>query len=218
MCFFAVVDYLSYRFQRGPYSRRKLEAEGWFLADESSLDMLGTVRNGDMLFSQPINSFMSWVVMYFQGGPGSHVGMLTDQGTIVEAVTAGVVERSASAYFDGKHYLKIGRHRQMNEDSGKKAVFFMRSHIGKKYGWGKAVSLGLHILIGNHWDWRSRITIDVLFFLATAWLVAYKVSSLRWAIPAVGILYASLVFIIRLRPHTSPIETAITGRWPQSCL
>ena len=164
---FAVVDYLLYRFQRGSYSPRKLEADVWFLADESSLDKLKSVRNGDVLFSQPINSFTSWVVMYFQGGPCSHVGTLTNEGTIVEAITAGVVERPASVYFDGKHYLTIRRLQQMDEESGQRVVFWMRSRIGNRYGWGKVVSLGLHILIGNHWDWRPRISFDVLIFTAT---------------------------------------------------
>ena len=92
---FALVDYLRYRFQRGPYSPRKLEEGGWFLADKSSLNMLKAARNGDVLFSQPVNSFTSWVVMYFQGGPCSHVGMLTNEGTVIEAIAIGVIERTA---------------------------------------------------------------------------------------------------------------------------
>ena len=212
---FALVDYLRYRFQRGQYSPRKLEEDGWFFAEKSSLDMLSAARNGDLLFSQPINSFTSWVVMYFQGGPCSHVGMLTNEGTVIEAITAGHVEHPASAYFDGKHYLAIGKHREWDNETRQQTVSIARSQIGLGYGWGNLVSLGLHILIGDHRDWRPRISFDVLIFLATAWLATYKFPSLRWMILAVGILYGSMVFIFRLRPHPAPHETTITGRWPQ---
>jgi hypothetical protein len=212
---FALVDYLKYRFQWGQYSPRKLEEDGWFFADKSSLDMLRAARNGDVLFSQPINSFTSWVVMYFQGGPCSHVGMLTSEGTVIEAITAGVVERSASEYFDGKHYVGIREHREWNSEMGQQLVSTARSQIGCKYNWGGVVSLGFHILIGNHWDWRPRISFDVLIFLATAWLTAYKFPSARWTILAVGVLYGAILFMVRLKPHPAPYETTITGRWPQ---
>jgi hypothetical protein len=204
---FALFDYLNYRFQRGLYSPRKLKEEGWFFADKSSLDILSAARNGDILFSQPINSFTSWAVMYFQGGPCSHVGMLTNEKTVIEAITAGVVERPASVYFDGKHYLAIRRHGDFNEEKGEQAVLFARSTIGCKYGWGKVVLLGLHILVGNHWDWRPRISFDVLIFLAIMWLAAYKFPSIRWLIQALGILYATIVFLARLRHSPTSYET-----------
>lgn len=205
---FALVDYLWYRFQRGPYSPRRLKEASWFLADKSSLDIIRTARNGDIIFSQPTNSFPSWVVMYFQGGPCSHVGTLTKEGTVIEAITTGVVERSASVYFDGKHYLAIGRLPQWDEEIGQRAVSFMRSQIGCRYAWGKVVSLGFHILIGDHWDWRPRTSLDALILLTTAWLAAYKFPSIQWGILTVGAVYAATVFIIRLRPHPAPYDTA----------
>jgi len=208
---FALVDYVRYRFQRGPYSPQKLKEDGWFLADESSLEMIKGARDADILFSQPTNSFTSWVVMYFQGGPCSHVATLTKAGTVVEAITSGVVERSASVYFDGKHYLAIGKHRQWNEEIGQRVVSFMRSQVGCRCGWGKIVSLGFHILIGDHSDWRPRISFDVLILLATAWLAAYKFHSVQWGILTVGAVYAGTVSIIRLRPHPAPYDTAVTS-------
>jgi len=174
--------------------------------------MLKAARNGYLLFSQPINSLTSWVVMYFQGGPGSHVGTLTDNGTVLEAITTGVVEREASVYFDGKHYLAIGRHAQWDEEIGQKVVSFMRSQIGCGYAWGGVVSLGLHILIGNHWDWRPRISFDVLILLAFAWLAVHKFPLIQWMMLVVGVLYAAIVVIVRLRPHPALTETTLTGR------
>jgi hypothetical protein len=215
---FALVDYLRYRFQGGPYSPRKLEEEGWFLADESSLDAIKDARDGDVLFSQPINSFKSWVVMYFQGGPCSHVGMLTNEGTVVEAIGDGVVERPASVYFDGNHYLAVKRLRQSNDEAGHRMVSLARSQIGCKYNWGGVVSLGFHILIGNHWDWRPRISFDAFILLASAWLVAYKFPSVRWFILFVGTAYAATLFMVRLRLHPAPYETTVAGRWPQKPL
>jgi hypothetical protein len=44
---FALADYLLYRFRKGRYSARNLvDVESWFLADQSSRDVLKTVRSG----------------------------------------------------------------------------------------------------------------------------------------------------------------------------
>src|ERR1700730_4899712 len=126
---FALIDYLKYQFQKGQYSRANLERDGWFFADKSSVGMLDSVRNGDMLFCQPIGSFTSWVVMYFQGGPCSHVGTLTENKTVLEAITTGVTERPASAYFDGKHFLAIRRHPGITTEQEQQVVGFLRDQI-----------------------------------------------------------------------------------------
>jgi hypothetical protein len=212
---FALIDYLRYRFQKGPYSLRKLERDGWFVGDKSSLDVLKAANDGDILCCQPLNSPASWIVMYFQGGPCSHVAMLTKQGNVIEAIASGVVERPASVYFDGKHYLTIRHHQQWTEEMGRALVSSMRKLIGCRYGWGKLVSLGFHILIGNTSDWRPRIGIDAFILLATVWLAAYKIPSIRWVVLAIGALYAATLFMVRLRPHPAPYETTVTGRWPQ---
>ena len=211
----ALTDYLRYLFQKGQYSPRRLKVDGWFFADSSSLDKLKIVRDGDILFSQPIHSFTSWVVMYLQGRPCSHVATLTKEGTVIEAIPTGFVERPADIYFDGKHYLAIRRHREWNEEFGQKVVSFGRSQIGCGYAWRKVITLGLHILIGNHWDWRPRISFDVLIVLAALWLISYRHASLQTAIVAIAALYAMAVFIIRLKPHQAPYERTITGHYPQ---
>ncbi len=211
---FALVDYLRYRFQRGQYAPQKLKKDGWFLADESSLTKLKAVGNGGTLFSLPVNSFTSWVVMYCQGGPPSHVAMLTKEGTVIEAITAGVVERPVSVYFDGKHYLQIWI-LPLDAEGGKRMLSFARSQIGCRYGSEQVVRLGLLILLGDHHHWRPQISFDVLIFLATAWLSAYKLPPLRWVILALGVVYGLIVFIFRLRPHPAHYDITITGRRPQ---
>jgi hypothetical protein len=214
----AATDYLQYRFQKGQYSPRTLEAEGWFLADSSSFDKLKTVRDGDILFSQPTQSFTSWVVMYFQGGPCSHVAMLTKEGTVIEAISSGVVERPADVYFDGKHFLTIRRHREWNEELGQKLVSFQRSQIGRGYASRKVIVLGFHILIGNHWNRRLRLSIDILTVLAALWLISYRLPSLQAAILVLAALYSMAVIVIRLKSHPAPYETTVTGDYPQAPL
>lgn len=163
----ALIDYLKYRFQKGPYSAKNLERDGWFFADESSLHRLDGVHNGDMLFCYSIGSFTSWAVMYFQGASvgGSHVATLTENKTVIEAITTGVTERPASVYFDGKHFLAITPVPRGTLESEQLALHFMRGQIEKKYSFGGVARLGLNIIIGNHPDWRPRISIDVLIVL-----------------------------------------------------
>jgi hypothetical protein len=199
---FAVSDYLRYRFEKGCYSRSRLEAQGFFLADAwSAYKLTGLVRDGDILFSQPRRAFASWIVMYFQGGPCSHVGTLTAEGTVLEAITSGVVERPVSVYFDGMHYLCIKRLRGIDDDRARKAVSWMRSQIGCRYAWGKVMALGFHILIGNHWDWRPRISLDAFIALLFLWGILYEVPRMQVAIAAIAILYAAVLLFCRWKMH-----------------
>jgi hypothetical protein len=159
-----------------------------------------------MLLSQPINSFSSWVIMYLQGGPCSHVAMLTKEGTVIEAISAGVVERPVDVYFDGKRYLTIRRHREWNEELGQKVVSFSRSQVGCKYAWRKVIALGFHTLIGNHWNWRPGLSFDVLTILAAGWFISHRHPDWQAAILALAALYALAVLIMRSKPHRPPYE------------
>jgi hypothetical protein len=196
---FAILDYLQYRSRTGRYSARQLAAAGGFLADESSLDRLKGVRDGDIVGCHPTNWFVGWLVMYVIDYPFSHVGVLTREGTVVEATLSGTIERPAAAYFDGNHYLRIVRMQGLDDDKEKKVVAAMRKKIGGGYDLGAAIAKGLRALSGGTLHYSFKHGVDVLLTLAGLALLIRRFPVFGfWGIVALAIGYVVLVIVNRV--------------------
>jgi hypothetical protein len=93
--------------------------------------------------------------MYVTGSLWSHVGILTSEGTVMEAITQGAVERPVSCYFDGKHYLCIKPlNSTFTDERRREIVSHGRSMLGIRYGWAQAIRLGGEI--GDRRDVNRR--------------------------------------------------------------
>jgi hypothetical protein len=89
---FALTDFTQYLLRNGPYSPGAFVGQGAFLATSDAVSHLDGVRDGDGIFCHPLNSFVGWVVMYVTGGPWSHVGIFTSEGTVLEAITRALLK------------------------------------------------------------------------------------------------------------------------------
>lgn len=193
---FALTDLSQYLLRVGPYSDGTLSRNGAFLATPKTVSQLEGVRDGDLLASHPLNSFVSWSIMYVTGSPWSHVATLTSKGTVLEAIAQGVVERPATCYFDGKRYLLI-RHLMdaATDEQRRRIVSFGRSKVGiVKYSWWGAIRLGLRIIFGFSHSWRIRYSSDVVLFLSALWFLSRAFPSLRLGLIVVASIYIAIVF------------------------
>jgi hypothetical protein len=193
---FALTDFAQYLLRNGPYSSGPVVAQGAFLATPDKVSQLhGKIHDGDLIACHPLNSFVSWVVMYVTGSLWSHVGILTSECTVLEAITQGSVERPVSCYFDGKHYLLIKPLNSTFTDERRREIVSRgRSRLGIRYGWGQAIRLGLQTICGFHCGWQIRCSIDVVLLLAAFWLVARPFHWLRLVLGILAVGYVAVVF------------------------
>lgn len=194
---FAATDFIQYLLREGPYSEGVFHLQGAFLATPDTASILDQVRDGDGIFCHPLNAFMSWIVMYVTGGPWSHVGILTNQGTVLEAITQGFVERPATCYFDGRHYVCIKRLNATDEQR-RKVVSLGRQGVGIiKYDWLGAFRLGLVHIFGAHDGWQIRCSIDVVLLLSIFYFVARHSPLVRSVLALLAVAYIAVVFANR---------------------
>jgi len=93
-------------------------------------------------------SIVSRVIAAIDGGVWSHVADYIGNGRIIEATVRGVVDRSVNAYRCLRYRIGLYRVRDAETDPNRfekaaKYVSFARSQLGKRYGFGKALRLGI---------------------------------------------------------------------------
>ncbi len=76
----------------------------------------------------------------------SHAGILTGRGTVVEALTRGVVETPLAAYQDIEHVVVRV---DATPEQRSLAVAFADHAVGRRYGWVEIASLVVSLLTGT---------------------------------------------------------------------
>jgi len=76
----------------------------------------------------------------------SHAGILTGRGTVVEALTRGVVETPLDAYRDVDHVVVRV---DATPEQRRLAVAFADHAVGRRYGWVEIASLVMSLLTGT---------------------------------------------------------------------
>jgi len=99
-------------------------------------------KKGDTLFTFDTDSLFSKIISFVDKGPWSHVAMCTGEGTIIEALTSGVQERSIEVYENPKYRVGLYRFRAGVPDP-EKGVAFGRAQIGKPYNFSGAAIAGI---------------------------------------------------------------------------
>jgi hypothetical protein len=110
------------------------------LVKEASWRRLCTlVQVSDFLCTFNSHSVTSKIITNIDQGPGSHIAMCTGEGTIVEVITEGVVEKPLSVY-EGPEF-HVGLYRTNNPEK-EQSVEMMRSRIGNGYNYKGAMLAG----------------------------------------------------------------------------
>lgn len=84
----------------------------------------------------------SWLLRVFTWSSWSHCGVLTRDGTVIEAAAFhGVIERPLSEFLADKSAYS-GKDIALPDDVA--AIAFARSQLGKPYDWAGVIGIGLH--------------------------------------------------------------------------
>jgi hypothetical protein len=102
------------------------------------------VRRRDLLFTFDTKSLFSKLISLVDDGPWSHTAMCTGEGTVIEAITSGVQERPLESY--ANHRYRVGLYRPIGLRETDESLEFLRSQIGKPYGYSKAALAGVQKL------------------------------------------------------------------------
>jgi hypothetical protein len=161
-----LVDYLNYRRKRGRYSQSSIGRVGLRPATAWNFTPSQLVP-GDLIFLHPVDSSLSWFIMYATNSPVSHMAMSVGSGEIIDATFAGVQVSPFAQLLDGKSYLSIVRLDLSDEQRGQIRELLSQV-IGKPYGWGMALRQGFMQVIGKSDRPNVRLYVDVVLTLAAA--------------------------------------------------
>ena len=98
------------------------------------------IRPGDWIQIIDTKSFVSKTISRIDHGVWSHSATYTGDGNICEAITSGVVERSIDVYRSYRYRLGLYRPNEP-PNSVQPRIAFLRSQIGKPYGYRKVLRL-----------------------------------------------------------------------------
>ena len=114
--------------------------------EEEYKNLCRLISKGDLLCTFNTKSLMSKLISIVDNGPWSHVAMCSGDGTVIEAIPSGAVERPISVYADKKFH--IGLYRMPGQDA-EESVAKMRSMIGSGYNYKGALIAGLQKLLNK---------------------------------------------------------------------
>jgi hypothetical protein len=110
--------------------------------------MLRILKKGDGIFTVDTKSIASRLITHLDQGTWSHVGQYVGNGKIVEAMTAGVVERSIEEYHHHRYRLGVYRLPDASTEQIESIIAAMRSRIGDRYSYRKVLLLGIRLALG----------------------------------------------------------------------
>jgi len=101
-----------------------------------------SIRKGDLLFTFDSKSLSSKLISLIDKGPWSHCGTCSGDGTVIEAITSGMVERPIDSYAAYRYRLGLYRLRSETFDADI-LIAFSRAQLGKPYNYRGALRAGL---------------------------------------------------------------------------
>ncbi len=88
----ALIDYVQYRLRAGRYGDHQRDGGMGALAFVGSIpeDVVAQLEPGDVVFTQRLDSTLSWATMYFGSSPVDHMAIYVGDGNVIHATLGGV--------------------------------------------------------------------------------------------------------------------------------
>jgi hypothetical protein len=167
---FAIIDYLSYRDHKDHYSFREIERDGGLLGTKENFPNPAAIPPFSSLFYHPINSFISWMIMYYTNSLWSHYAMFLRNGYLTDQTTGGSTIHPFCDYLDGKGYIKIFIPKfDISKEKIDKLEEVSTRDVGNKYNYPRVIKMFLQIILGFRKSYRLRFSIDL--FIISALLI-----------------------------------------------
>jgi hypothetical protein len=89
---FALADFLQWKLRRGRYGERQTSVMGLGFEGTPPRAVVSTMMPGDLIFTQRLNRWFSWMMMYFASSSIDHCALYTGNGTVVHVTFSGTSE------------------------------------------------------------------------------------------------------------------------------
>jgi len=185
---FALFDYYSYKSRSGRFAQdfNKSVMGGAFQSKLPTI-AINSLRPGDILLVQTMDSILSWIIMYLTNSEISHVAILSDEGNIIHSTTSGVIVEPLESLFEPNiRILPV----QWNINDSKRHRFILNAKklVGTPYGWVWVIIKGYRILSARDWpyfSWRFFTDISLVIAILDIPLILYlNQPTLIWLILA----------------------------------
>ena len=163
-----------------PYIMPKLRKYGYEDEHQKNWDRVySKLQKSDFIFTYNSKSLISKIIARIDKGSWSHSGIYVGNGEIFEAISKGVVKRKIDVYRN-KH-IHLGIYRSIdyelltNNDIDEILDTFYVESLGLKYGFHKALILGIRTLLGLTEDKFSLtdLTPNGLIYVGNLYLVDF---------------------------------------------
>lgn len=135
------------------------------------------LQKSDLILTYNSKSLISKIIANIDKGSWSHSGIYFGNGEILEFISKGGVKRKIDVYRNKHIHLGIYRfiYGQPNDIDGLLDNFFHVEVLGKKYGYHKALILGIRTLLGLTEDKFSPkdVTPNGLIYAGDLYLVDF---------------------------------------------
>ena len=133
------------------------------------------LKKSDAIFTYNSKSLISKTIAFIDKGSWSHTGIYAGNGEIIEAISKGVVRRNITAYRNKNIHLGIYRTIEPIQNDDELVECFWSESNGQKYGFHKAITLGIRTLLGLTEDKFSAtdVTPNGLIYSGNLYLVDY---------------------------------------------
>lgn len=89
---FALADFLQWKLRRGRYGERQTSVMGLGFEGTPSRDVVRHMLPADLIFTQRLDRWFSWMMMYFSSSSVDHCALYSGSGTVVHTTFSGVSE------------------------------------------------------------------------------------------------------------------------------
>ncbi|MGK5675479.1 hypothetical protein ACSNOB_21870 [Micromonospora sp. URMC 106] len=144
-----------------------------------------------IIFMHPLNSRLSWAVMYVTDSPLSHVATSVGGGDVIDASLEGVIKYPFDELLDEQSYMAIVIP-PMTDVQQRTVVEHLHSRLGAGYSWFMAARIGLRATVGLSGTFNWRLYFDGALTLA---LTAAVIGSL-WGFAGKASLAASAIYLV----------------------
>jgi hypothetical protein len=209
---FTLIDLYNYKRRRGRYGER---ATGTYMTvgflDKVPKDTVDMLVPGDVIFTQRLNSMVSWAIMHFSSSEIDHAALYIGSGRVLHMTLEGARVHSIDALAVGARVLPI-RFAPSDGDvpadpppDGERELYKPKFPISKlpnklQFCWG-----AVRIIAGFHperFNWRfivDLVALGVLIDSVLIWIVGFPVGASVTAAFLILNLFNRLRFRIRKR-------------------
>jgi hypothetical protein len=160
---FAIIDCLKYYYHKDHYSFKEIENDGGMLATKENIPYPETIKPFSILFYHPFGSFISWLIMYYDGGVWSHMAGFIRNGCLTDQTIPCGIEHPFSDYLDGNGYVKIVTPTYyISEEQINELEKQSKRDVGKGYNYPGVINIFFQIVLGFRDGYKIRFSLDFL--------------------------------------------------------